>query len=270
MAKKPTRKAALAQNFLKSPKLARMLICASTIVPSDTVYEIGAGRGVITAELACKAHKVVAIEKDAMLVQRLHSRFQNLNNVQIVESDFLRYRVVDKGYKIFANIPYNITADIVRKILYVPPVASEAYLIMQREAAEKFSGSPKETQFSIMAKPQFAMQIVHHLRRTDFDPVPGVDSVLLHIRKRSPPLIRGKDVSLYRSFVRFGFGRRKKSLKLSFKPLFTYEQWRRMSRRLHFPLDATPTDLTFDQWLGLFYSFIERVPGNKWIYLNKK
>lgn len=269
MAKKPTKQAVLAQNFLRSSRLARLLLNASSITSSDTVYEIGAGEGIITAELARIARKVIAIEKDPRLVQKLRDRFQNVGNVRIIESDFLRYHLTDKEYKIFANIPYNITADIVRKILYAPPVASEAYLIMQREAAEKFSGCPKETQFSILAKPWFTFQIVRKLRRADFEPAPKVDSVLLHICKRSPPLIQGKDIFLYRRFVHFGFGRWRKNLKLAFKPIFTYEQWKHLSRHFCFPLDATPTELTFEQWLGLFDCFKHRVSAAKRAYLER-
>jgi 23S rRNA (adenine-N6)-dimethyltransferase len=263
MAKKTTRQIVLAQNFLKSSRLVRLLLDASTITASDIVYEIGAGRGTITTELAQRARKVIAIEKDPVLTQRLRDRFGDFNNVQVIKGDFLHYHITDKKYKIFANIPYNITADIVRKILYVPPVANEAYLIVQKEAAEKFSGIPKETQFSILAKPLFTFQIICELKRTDFEPVPSVDSVVLHIRKRSPPLIRGEDISTYRRFVHFGFGRWKKNLKLAFKPIFTYEQWKRLSKDFHFPLDVTPTELTFEQWLGLFDCFKNRVSVEK-------
>ena len=270
MAKKPTQQIALAQNFLKSARLARLLLDASSITPFDTVYEIGPGHGTITAELARIARKVIAIEKDSMLVQRLCDRFQGADKIQIIKGDFLRFRIPDREYKIFANIPYCITADIVRKILWVPPIPSEAYLIMQKEAAQKFSGKPKENLFSLLAKPSFDIQIVRELRRTDFKPAPHVDSVLLHIRKRSSPLIRTEHMSLYRRFVRFGFESWKKNLKLTFKPIFTYDQWKRLSRDFRFPLDATATALTFEQWLGLFHCFQLRVSAERRSYLTSR
>jgi 16S rRNA A1518/A1519 N6-dimethyltransferase RsmA/KsgA/DIM1 with predicted DNA glycosylase/AP lyase activity len=150
-----------------------------------------------------------------------------------------------------------------RKILFDAPIPNEAYLVMQREAAEKFSGSPYETQFSILAKPWFNFQIVWELRRTDFAPAPNVDCVLLAIRKRGSPLICREDMVLYRKFVRFGFQRWRRNLKLTFKPVFTYKQWKRLSKRLHFPVDAIPTDLSFEHWLGLFGCFMEQVPEGK-------
>jgi 23S rRNA (adenine-N6)-dimethyltransferase len=263
MAKKYDKQIVLAQNFLRSSKLVRSLLDISSIESSDTVFEIGPGRGIITAELAQIACKVIAIEKDPDLARQLRRRFKSARNVQIITNDFLKYHIPAREYKIFANIPYNITACIVRKILYAPPVPSEAYLIVQREAAEKFSGSSDETQFSILAKPWFDVQIIRELRKTDFEPMPKVDSVLLSIKKRQPALIQKEDAFLYHSFVRYGFGRWKSSLKLIFKPIFTYQQWKHLSKDLHFPLNVIPSKLTFEQWLGLFECFKHRVPKNK-------
>lgn len=269
MAKKSNKQIFLAQNFLRSSKLVRSLLDTSSIESCDIVYEIGPGRGIITAELAQIACKVIAIEKDPKLARQLSQRFQDLNNVQIISNDFLQYQIRDREYKIFASIPYNITADIVRKILYMPPVPSEAYLVMQKESAEKFSGSPNETQFSVLVKPLFEVQIIRGLRRTDFEPVPNVDSVLLRIKKRRSPLIRKEDAVLYSNFVRYGFCTWKNSLKLSFKPIFTYAQWKHLSKDLRFPLNAIPSSLTFEQWLGLFACFKERVPSKKQAYVKR-
>src|SRR5688572_7145096 len=263
MSKKLTKRMILAQNFLRSSKLARALLDTSSLASADIVYEIGPGHGIITGELAHIARKVVAIEKDPNLARQLCRRFQDVDNVQIITSDFLQYHIPDREYKIFANIPYNITACIVRKILYTHPVPGEAYLIMQKEAAEKFSGSPSETQFSVLAKPLFDIQIIREFWRTDFEPVPNVDSVLLHIKKRPSALVSKEDAFLYHSFVRHGFGTWKNSLKLIFKPIFTYQQWKHLSKDLNFPLNAIPSELTFEQWLGLFECFKQRVPKHK-------
>src|SRR5678815_1590460 len=98
----------------------------SKIGPGDIVYEIGPGNGIITAELARTARQVIAIEKDPELVHRLRERFRPLGNIEVVEQDFLDYtfrtprtnsalyrrlgqRTPASEYKIFANIPYNIT-----------------------------------------------------------------------------------------------------------------------------------------------------------------
>jgi 23S rRNA (adenine-N6)-dimethyltransferase len=271
----------LAQNFLRRPKLVRRLVGLSGIGPYDTVYEIGPGNGIITAALASVARQVIAIEKDPELVRRLRERFRPLDNVEIVEKDFLAYSFRTRArsrvpsltvgrqtqtseYKIFANIPYNITAQILRKILDERSNLAEGYLILQKEAARRFSGFPRETLFSILAKPFFEFQILYHLRRTDFCPVPKVDSVLLSIKRRTRPLIETRDVVPYREFVQYAFGRWKPNLKLAFKHVFTYKQWKRLAHDLDFPLNATPTELSFEQWLDLYHCFTrKRIPHGR-------
>jgi 23S rRNA (adenine-N6)-dimethyltransferase len=259
MEKRRRRQVFLAQNFLRSPGLVRQLVANSSIGPCDVVYEIGPGNGIITTELARAVKRVVAIEKDPELVRRLRERFRGIENIEIIERDFLQFSIREHDYKIFANIPYSITASIVRKILYAPPVPREAYLILQKEPARKFAGRPSETLFSLLAKPFVEFQIVAELKRTDFEPVPNVDSVQLHIARRYAPLVQKEDAAVYREFVQYGFGRWKRYLRSALKPFFTYKQWKRLSQDLRFPLNATPTELTFEQWLGLFKAFKRRL-----------
>jgi 23S rRNA (adenine-N6)-dimethyltransferase len=263
MEKRQHKQILLAQNFLKSPRLVERLVAKSTIDQNDTVYEIGAGKGIITAELARAAGRVIAIEKDPLLVRRLRERFQGLANVEIVERDFLTFSITERDYKIFANIPYNITANVVRKILYVRPLPYEAYLILQKEPAQKFSGHPNETEFSILTKPFFEFKILHRLKRTDFDPEPKVDSVLLMIKRRPAPLIQSNDVASFRDFVQFGFGRWKRDLRSAYKSVFSYNRWKRLARELDFPLNAAPTGLRFEQWLGLYRAYKENCENKR-------
>ncbi len=235
MAKDTRKQLALAQNFLKSSSLVRRLLADSTIGPSDAVIDIGAGRGIIAAELASIARKVIAVEKDPALADILRDRFHTRSNVNIVETDFLEYRLPDGDYKIFANISYNLTSEIMRKILDASSAPSDAYLILQKEAAEKFSGCPAETRFSILAKPRFLFRILRKLRRTDFEPVPRVDSVMLHIQKRSPPLVPPADEALFRKLVCFGFAGCNRSLGRTFEPIFSYRQWKILIERIAVP-----------------------------------
>ncbi len=85
--------------------------------------------------------------------------------------------------------------------------------------------------------------------------MPNVDSVLLSIKRRTRPLIKAQDIASYRDFVQYAFGRWKPNLRLAFKHVFTYKQWKRLACDLDFPLDATPTELSFEQWLDLYCGF---------------
>lgn len=253
----------LAQNFFRDPALVAGIVADSSIAATDVVYEIGPGSGIITAELARAAGKVVAVEKDLVLAERLRRKFRNIKNVEIVSGDFLGYRIRDIGYKAFSNIPFNITAEVVKRILFGENPPREAYLIVQREAAEKFSGSPRETEVSVLAKPWFELNVLREFRRTDFEPAPAVDVVLLSIARRERPLVRSEDAGKYRKFIKFGFGAWREDLKTAYRRVFTFEQWRRLSENLHFSFRATPTELTFEQWLGLFEYFLAGVTDSK-------
>ena len=126
---------------------------------------------------------------------------------------------------------------------------------MQKEPARKFAGCPRETLFSVLAKPFVKFEVIAHLKRTDFDPIPSVDSVLLSIKRRPAPVIERDELKLYRALVHHGFCRWKPHLRSAFKDVLSYTQWKRLARELKFPLDATPTELSFDQWLGLYRGF---------------
>ena len=254
MRKRQYKKEFLAQNFLKSPLLVRSLVEASSIGRNDTVIEIGAGKGIITNELARVAKRVIAVEKDKRLVNRLRDRFRGCSNVEIVETDILRFRFPDRSCKIFASIPYNITAAIARKILTSRTV-NEAYLIMQREPARKFAGQPRETFFSVTAKPFFEFEIITELRRSDFFPAPNVDSVLLVVRRRRSELLDCENILHFHDFVELGFKSWKPHLRSAFKKVFSYKQWKRLSLELSFRINSTPTDLSAEQWMRLFNEF---------------
>ena len=253
----------LAQNFFRDRRLVTSMVTNSSISKDDIVYEVGSGEGIITKELAGRAGKVIAIEKDAILAAELRGRLRDKTNIQIYEGDFLRYKIRDRNYKIFSNIPFNITAEVVKQILFGENPPSEAYLVLQKEAAGKFSGDPVETEVSVLAKPWFEFKILHEFRRTDFEPVPSVDVVFLHIVRREQPLISPANARSYQKFVQFGFEAWKKDLKTAYKHTFTYEQWKRLSKNLSFPPKATPAELKFEQWLGLFEYFLVGVIDSK-------
>ncbi len=109
------------QNFLKSPSLVDQLLNKSDIRANDTVYEIGPGKGIITERLAQRCRQVIAIEKDSELMDTLRSRFTSTTNIRIHSGDFLEYRLPNNSYKIFANIPFNITSAVVTHLTSTPP-----------------------------------------------------------------------------------------------------------------------------------------------------
>ena len=104
------------QNFLKRPEFVANLVDLTNLTNKDLVVEIGPGKGIITKELSKKAGKVIAVEKDRKLATNLQLSFHNIPQVEIIETDFMRWQLPKEPYKVFSNIPFNMTADIVKKL----------------------------------------------------------------------------------------------------------------------------------------------------------
>jgi len=251
----PQRSVCYAQNFLKSPRLIDLLLDRCNIRSSDLVCEIGPGKGIITERLAQRCGQVVAIEKDPFLAAALQQRFAHAPHVTIHEGDFLQFCLPNTPYKVFANIPFNVTTAIVTKLTTAPCPPQDAYLTMQQEAARKFAGQPRESLYGVLLKPWFEIEIVHHFRRSDFIPEPRVDVVMLRLRKRGPPLINQSDRQKYRDLVVYGFTAWRQTLKDAFKDIFTAREIKRLDKDASIDLSVTPSSLPFEQWLELFEYF---------------
>jgi 23S rRNA (adenine-N6)-dimethyltransferase len=249
------------QNFLKDPCLVASLLDSCSIEDEDVVYEIGPGKGIITQQLALRYKQVIAIEKDPRLAGLLRQQFAHRPNVTIYTGDFLHYCLPRQPYKVFANIPFNITTAIVARLTATEHPPEDAYLTMQKEAAEMFLGKPHESLRTILLKPWFEMTIVHNFKRRDFIPAPRVDVVMLRLRKRGPPLLRSADRQPFRDFVTHIFTAWQPTLESTLKSMFTRHQLKYIQRGLGIELDATPTFLSFEQWLNLFTYF--KTVGNK-------
>jgi len=254
----------ISQNFLKSPKFVLSLIEQSDISKDDIVVEIGAGKGIITKQLSLKCKKVIGIEYDYNLATKLREKFSDLDNIEIVKEDFLKYELPKFPYKVFSNIPFNMTADIVIKLLESgnPPLST--YLILQDKAAGRFIGNPVATnsQTSILLQPFYDMGIITRISRNEFSPVPNVNAVLAKFIKKENPLVDSRSKKEYRDFIIYGFNQWKSTVLSAFKEVFSYKQTKIIRNNLKLE-DLKPTELTLQQWLGLFETYMECVPDNK-------
>jgi 23S rRNA (adenine-N6)-dimethyltransferase len=245
------------QNFLKDERLVAALLEKSSLGRDDLVYEIGPGKGILTGQLARRCKQVIAIEKDLRLATFLRQKFADQPGVTIRAGDFLNDRLPTGPYKVFANIPFNITSAIVARLTGTAHTPEEAYLIMQKEAAQMYLGLPNETLRAVLLKPWFAVECVHRFRRRDFVPEPRVDVVMLRLQKRGPPLVRYKERQLFRDFVVYSFTSWEPTLKVVLKDFFSRQQRKHIQSGLEIDLNATPTSLRFEQWLNLFNLFVE-------------
>lgn len=255
------------QNFLHSTSLVKKLIENSSLNSEDIVYEIGPGKGIITKQLAKKCSKVVAIEYDKVLYENLKKFLGNENNIELIFGDFLKEKLPTKyNYKIFSNIPFKITAEILAKITSLDNSPEDSYLIIQEEAARKYSGFSsygKESLRSLMIKPYFELSIIHKFRNTDFSPVPNVNIVLLRIKKREKFLLNIEEIKRYNDFISYAFSQHGGNLKERLKRVFTNEQFKRLAQNLRFDISVRPIQLKFEQWMGLFKYYIKGVSLEK-------
>lgn len=243
------------QNFLNNPRLVARLLDLTTLNAADVVYEIGPGKGILTAQLAQRCRQVVAVEKDLRLYESLRSRFAGAPQVDLRHGDFLAFPLPCRGYKVFANIPFDQTAAIVQKLTAAETTPQAAYLVMQREAAERYLGQPGETLRSVLLKPWFDLEILYHFQRSDFSPRPAVDAVLLGLQKRPAPLVARADRRMFRDFVVACFTARQPDLAATLRRIFTHRQLAGARRLL--PAGALPSQVSAGDWLRLFQLFKE-------------
>ena len=248
-------------NFIKNAALVAKLIKRCQIKPGDVVYEIGPGQGIITAQLALHCKRVVAIEKDPALAIVLCQRFIQQPHVKIHTGDFLEYPLPRKPYRVFSNIPFNLTSAIVARLTETANPPQDAWLWMQKEAAEMYLGTPRESLRSLLLKPWFELEIVDRFQRSDFFPVSQVDVVLLRLSKRALPLVSPADQQSFRDFVASGFTSHHPALDGFLKEVFSWRQVKHIARALEMDLKSKPASLYIEHWLGLFEYF--KVIGNE-------
>ena len=243
---------AYSQNFLRDPRLIDDLLEHSSIACHDLVYEIGPGTGIITDRLLLRCRRVVAIERDGALAARLRLRLRDCPHVTIHSADFLRFPLPVHPYKVFANIPFNRTSAIIARLTAEGCAPLDSYLVVQREAAWRFLGSPRATLPSVLLHPWFDATVCHQFKRGDFRPAPQVESVLLRLRKRGPPLVSGEDGQIYRDFVSFAFTAPEPSIYATLSTLLGHRGAMHLARTAGLALTATPSMVPGTLWLLLF------------------
>jgi len=172
------------QNFLTSGRVIRRIVSLANLNDSDHVVEIGPGKGHITRELLSRCGHVTAVELDPKLCAALRIKFSGVPGLHLAQGDFLAHPLPRGPYKVFANIPFGRTTDILRKLTQGSHPPQEAWLVVEKGAAKRFLGLPHESLASLNLKPWFEGEILYHFRREDFHPMPAAAAVLLHLKRK--------------------------------------------------------------------------------------
>jgi len=209
----------LGQNFLISDIILEKIIEASQIKLSDIILEIGPGTGTLTKALAEKAQKVIAVEKDKKLADVLKGELENneIKNVEIINQDILdiKYKILNTEYKLIANLPYYITAPVIRMFLENPPDNKSPklmVLMVQKEVGQRICAiPPKMSKIAVFSQFYGKPEIISNVPKECFYPKPKVDSVILKITPFNN-LDKNIDKNLFSKIVRAGFSQPRKQL----------------------------------------------------------
>lgn len=210
----------LGQHFLTDDRVLRRIVAAAEVDRSDTVLEIGAGLGHLTAQLAEAAGQVVAVEVDRRLAGPLQERLAGYNNVCLVMGDILELDPATlmggQPYKVVANLPYAITSAVLRHLLEADRPPERMVVTVQREVAERIVA--RGGRMSLLAvSVQFygRPQLLFRLKPGLFSPPPEVESAAVRIDRHACPPIEVSDVSTFFRIVRAGFSQPRKQLRNS-------------------------------------------------------
>lgn len=248
----PRAKKFFGQNWLVDETVVAKIIEAAEIVPGETVLEIGPGTGVLTQALVDAGARIIAVEADKSLIAPLRETFGDL--IELIEGDALSlsYNLQPATYKLIANIPYNITSDVLRRFLTTDPKPSCMILMVQREVADRITAVPPNMSLlSVMCQLYAACRRVTKVPAGAFRPMPKVDSAImrLDVFDSSPWDVDPEEVI---AIAKRGFASRRKQLHGNLKSLtHDSEQIKQALESLGLPASARAQELFVENWVKL-------------------
>lgn len=217
----------LGQNFITDKSVIEKIIEGSEIGEEDLVIEIGPGIGVLTAEAAEAAMKVVAVEIDKKLIPILEETLGGYDNVRVINQDILKTdlnKIIEEeraagnftgGVKIIGNLPYYITTPIIMELLEKGVKAESITIMMQKEVADRIKASPGGKIYgalSVAVQYYCTVEQIASVPKEVFIPRPKVDSAVLRLSVRDEKPVQLTDEKVFFACIKHGFGQRRKTL----------------------------------------------------------
>lgn len=214
-------KKSLGQNFLESEAVIETIIETANLNDNDIVLEIGPGKGILTKRLLEEVEKVVAVEKDNNLFEKLKKLFAKEikeGRLELINKDILKIDLGLKKYKLVANIPYYITGEILREFLSNRVQPERIVLMLQNEVVERIVAKDgKESILSISVKAYGEPKYIQKVEKENFNPKPKVDSAILLIENISKENFSEIDEKEFFDLVKIGFSQKRKFLSNNLK-----------------------------------------------------
>ena len=213
---------ALGQNFLINPSVCPRMAENCGADENTGVIEIGAGIGVLTAELAKRAKKVVSIELDTRLLPVLSETLSEFDNVEIVNADVMKtdlHALIKEKFQgmdvvVCANLPYYITSPIITMLLEEKLPIKAITVMIQKEAADRLStpvGSRDSGAITVCTNYYAEVKHLFNVSRGSFMPPPNVDSTVIKLQIRPEPAVKVSDEKKFFRMVKAAFAQRRKT-----------------------------------------------------------
>lgn len=254
-------KKSLGQNFLTSIPARIAIVKAGNLTPSDTVLEIGPGRGFLTTGLLETGAHVIALEKDQDLLPVLTETFsQQIKSEQLtlIDGDALTFEPSDyvlrtTSYKLIANIPYYITGAILSRYLSHANHPTQMVVLVQKEVAERVvTRDGKESILSLSVKVYGEPKLVYRVNKGSFNPAPTVDSAVLSIENISRKNFANQyHEQIFFKVVKAGFAHKRKFMLSNLKEVFPNINLPELFVRLSISPKARAEDVILATWLQL-------------------
>ncbi len=249
------------QNFLTSVPARIKIVESGDLLPSDTVLEIGPGKGFLTKGLLEKGASVIALEKDRDLLPLLADTFSkevSSGQLRLTEGDVLEfdpslYQLDTGRYKLIANIPYYITGAIISRFLSVVAQPSLMVILIQKEVAERIiARDKKESLLSLSVKVYGEPKIICKVSAGSFFPAPKVDSAVLQIRNISRKNFKNRyhEDTFFR-LIHAGFAHKRKMAISEIQTTFPLHNMRQVFDELGISQKIRAEDIPLSVWIKL-------------------
>ena len=220
----------LGQNFILDEDFLSHLLDIAGVGEEDRVLEIGPGPGLMTALIADRADRVAAVELDEKLRPVLESVIDGRENVRLIFADALKSDLsalvtaqLGETYRVIANLPYYITADLILKLFSAQPLPESICVMVQREAAERLMSEPGDKNWcALAATVRFYgdCEILEDVPPRRFEPAPHVDSCFIRIDVRGERIVPEDEEADFLKLVRCCFHMRRKTLANNLKACY--------------------------------------------------
>jgi 16S rRNA (adenine1518-N6/adenine1519-N6)-dimethyltransferase len=280
--RRPKLKPKFGQHFLASDSYALQIVEALGDVSQKTVLEIGPGRGILSALLAKRTRRLIAIELDRVLAAQLRLKFGMYSNVEVIEADILSIdfdslfgpkpglgrpgiEFKPTPARVIGNLPYYITSDILLRLFTYSKYFETLVILVQREVADRIAAKPGSRDYGLLsATAQLYSQVekLITLPPGAFSPPPKVHSTLLRLtiapRQRELELDANGNGDRFIEFLKLSFGQKRKTLWNNLKLVYPEHQLRGALSRTGVKPTARAETLNLEESAALFRALQQR------------